>query len=87
MGSHLAGTQDTRLIFKAKMFTASWMTYQRRRKREKIAAMRIAAKIEAYRKELEEAEKTDEEDIPSEEENGKDFLNICKMENEKIKKK
>ena len=85
------------------MFTASWMTYQRKRAREKRAAMRIAAKIEvrihsrifrlklavnqACRKELEEAEKTDEEDIQSDDENGKEFLNICKLENEKIKAK
>ena len=30
------------------MFTASWMTYQRKRAREKKAAMRIAAKLEVW---------------------------------------
>ena len=55
--------------------------------KRKFVKFCITCHFQAYRKELEEAEKTDEEDIPSEEENGKDFLNICKMENEKIKKK
>ena len=36
---------------------------------------------------MEEAEITDEEDIQSDEETGKEFLDICKLENEKIKAK
>ena len=36
------------------MFTASWMTYQRKRDREKKAAMRIAAKLEVKYKGLDQ---------------------------------
>ena len=36
---------------------------------------------------MEEAEITDEEDIQSDEETGKEFFDVCKLENEKIKAK
>merc|ERR1712036_187289 len=84
------------------MFLSSWMTYQRRREREKIAAAKIEAKYAEARRKLEEEENeiTDEEDIEENEEEKENkeeknvpvdnlFYDVCKCKdaNELEKKK
>jgi len=74
------------------MFLSSWMTFQRRRERERLAARKIEIKLAEAIKKLELEEKTDEEDMEdssTDEEDTDteiDFYDICKNENEKKQK-
>jgi len=74
------------------MFLSSWMTFQRRRERERLAARKIEIKLAEAIKKLELEEKTDEEDMEDSSTDEEDtdteieenFYDICKNENEKV---
>merc|ERR1712235_28890 len=74
-----------------KMFLSSWMTFQRRRERGRLAARKIEIKLAEAKKKLELEEKTDEEDVEDSSSDEEDsdieeednFYDICKTENEK----